>query len=193
MKYNSLEGKTDEAVTTWWGMCCDRPSLWDCRAVSGLGKLWCSHLTPANSLSLSMVRHKDDGYSEEKDVKTCPRDSGYDSLSNRLSIWDRLLHTHPIWLQLSLSEEEAAEVLQSQPPGVRLRTAGKQIEASRAAASLKRKTCSSRKFFASCKEHGSWCVPGLQCREFLKTPEAAPRSRASHYWSLCLHLQDSAG
>ncbi|KAM5218421.1 ras and Rab interactor 2 isoform 5-T10 [Hipposideros larvatus] len=67
---------------------------------------------------LSMVRHKDGGYSEEKDVKTCPRYSGYDSLSNRLSILDRLLHTHPIWLQLTLSEEEAAEVLQSQPPGI---------------------------------------------------------------------------
>ncbi|XP_053526928.1 ras and Rab interactor 2 isoform X3 [Artibeus jamaicensis] len=66
----------------------------------------------------SMVRHKDDGYSKEKDVKTCPRDSGYDSLSNRLSILDRLLHTHPIWLQLSLSEEEVTEVLQSQPPGI---------------------------------------------------------------------------
>lgn len=66
----------------------------------------------------SMVRHKDDGYSEDKDGKTCPRDSGYDSLSNRLSILDRLLHTHPIWLQLSLSEEEAAEVLQNQPPGI---------------------------------------------------------------------------
>ncbi|KAM5218422.1 ras and Rab interactor 2 isoform 6-T12 [Hipposideros larvatus] len=65
-----------------------------------------------------MVRHKDGGYSEEKDVKTCPRYSGYDSLSNRLSILDRLLHTHPIWLQLTLSEEEAAEVLQSQPPGI---------------------------------------------------------------------------
>ncbi|XP_040837721.1 ras and Rab interactor 2 isoform X2 [Ochotona curzoniae] len=66
---------------------------------------------------LSMVRHKD-GYPEDKDMKTCPRDSGYDSLSNRLSILDRLLHTHPIWLQLSLSEEEAAQVLQSQPPGI---------------------------------------------------------------------------
>ncbi|XP_019508659.1 PREDICTED: ras and Rab interactor 2 isoform X4 [Hipposideros armiger] len=66
----------------------------------------------------SMVRHKDGGYSEENDVKTCPRYSGYDSLSNRLSILDRLLHTHPIWLQLTLSEEEAAEVLQSQPPGI---------------------------------------------------------------------------
>ncbi|XP_023617044.1 ras and Rab interactor 2 isoform X2 [Myotis lucifugus] len=66
----------------------------------------------------SMVRHKDDGCSQEKDVKTCPRDSGYDSLSSRLSILDRLLHTHSIWLQLNLSEEEAAEVLQSQPPGI---------------------------------------------------------------------------
>uniref|UniRef100_A0A5F9DMR1 Ras and Rab interactor 2 n=1 Tax=Oryctolagus cuniculus TaxID=9986 RepID=A0A5F9DMR1_RABIT len=66
----------------------------------------------------SMVRHKDDGYPEEKAMKTCPRDSGYDSLSNRLSILDRLLHTHPIWLQLSLSEEEVAGVLQSQPPGI---------------------------------------------------------------------------
>ncbi|KAM8775660.1 ras and Rab interactor 2 isoform 2-T6 [Rhynchonycteris naso] len=66
----------------------------------------------------SMVRHKDDGCSKEKDVKTCPRDSGYDSLSNRLSILDRLLHTHPVWLQLSLSEEEATDVLQSQPPGI---------------------------------------------------------------------------
>uniref|UniRef100_A0A8I3WHU0 Ras and Rab interactor 2 n=1 Tax=Callithrix jacchus TaxID=9483 RepID=A0A8I3WHU0_CALJA len=66
----------------------------------------------------SMVRHKDDGYSEEEDVKACARDSGYDSLSNRLSILDRLLHTHPIWLQLSLSEEEAAEILQAQPPGI---------------------------------------------------------------------------
>lgn len=69
-----------------------------------------------------MVRHKDGGYSEDKDGKTCPRDSGYDSLSNRLSILDRLLHTHPIWLQLGLSEEETAEVLQAQPPGVRAET-----------------------------------------------------------------------
>ncbi|XP_006860707.1 PREDICTED: ras and Rab interactor 2 [Chrysochloris asiatica] len=66
----------------------------------------------------SMVRHKGDGYSEENDTKACPRDSGYDSLSNRLSILDRLLHTHPIWLQLNLSEEEAVQVLQSQPPGI---------------------------------------------------------------------------
>ncbi|XP_015452639.1 ras and Rab interactor 2 isoform X7 [Pteropus alecto] len=79
---------------------------------------WVPAVWTSEEVSLSMVRHKDDGYSEEKDVKTCPRDSGYDSLSNRLSILDRLLHTHSIWLQLSLSEEEAAEVLQSQPPGI---------------------------------------------------------------------------
>lgn len=66
----------------------------------------------------SMVRHKDDSCPQEKEVKTCPRDSGYDSLSSRLSILDRLLHTHSIWLQLNLSEEEAAGVLQSQPPGI---------------------------------------------------------------------------
>ena len=109
------------------------------------GKLCHSHLTPANSLFPSMVRHTDDGYSKEKDVKACPRDSGYDSLSNRLSILDRLLHTHPVWLQLSLSEEEVAEVLQSQPPGVRLGTSEKHVEAGSAAVSLKRKTRSSRK------------------------------------------------
>lgn len=86
-----------------------------------------------------MVRHKDDGCSQEKDVKTYPRDSGYESLSSRLSILDRLLHTHSIWLQLNLSEEEAAEVLQSQPPGVRLRTSRKQVEAGSAATSLKTK------------------------------------------------------
>lgn len=94
-----------------------------------------------------MVRHKDDGCSGEKDVKTCPRDSRYDSLSNRLSILDRLLHTYPIWLQLTLSEEEAAEVLQSQPPGVRQRAARKQVEAGRDAVSLKRRTWSSRNSF----------------------------------------------
>ncbi|KAM5246186.1 ras and Rab interactor 2 [Ctenodactylus gundi] len=66
----------------------------------------------------SMVRHKDAGHAEDQDTKGGPRDSGYDSLSSRLSILDRLLHTHPIWLQLGLSEEEAAEVLQPQPPGM---------------------------------------------------------------------------
>lgn len=150
-------------------------------------KWGCGHLTPANSLYPSMVRHKDDGYSEEKDVKTCPRDSGYDSLSNRLSILDRLLHTHPIWLQLSLSEEEAAEVLQSQPPGVRLRISGKHVETGRGAALLKRKTWSSRKFFLGCREHSFQCAPGLQCRGVVGCMEAAPREKALHSLSFCLH------
>lgn len=56
---------------------------------------------------------------EKNDVKSCPRDSGYDSLSNKLSILDKLLHTHPVWLQLGLSDAEAVEILQMQPPGVR--------------------------------------------------------------------------
>ncbi|XP_058142753.1 ras and Rab interactor 2 isoform X2 [Dasypus novemcinctus] len=66
----------------------------------------------------SMVRHQDDDDGEDKGVTASPRDSGYDSLCNRLSILDRLLHTHPVWLQLSLSEEEAAQILQPQPPGI---------------------------------------------------------------------------
>lgn len=57
--------------------------------------------------------------SEKKDLKGCPRDSGYDSLSNKLSILDKLLHTHPVWLQLGLNDSEAVDILQSQPPGVR--------------------------------------------------------------------------
>ncbi|XP_056616556.1 ras and Rab interactor 2 [Triplophysa dalaica] len=45
------------------------------------------------------------------------RDSGYDSLRRRLSILDRLMQTHSIWLLLSLNEEEARRVLQLQPAG----------------------------------------------------------------------------
>uniref|UniRef100_G3WPV4 Ras and Rab interactor 2 n=1 Tax=Sarcophilus harrisii TaxID=9305 RepID=G3WPV4_SARHA len=66
----------------------------------------------------SIVKDMDNVCCEKNDLKSCPRDSGYDSLSNRLSILDRLLHTHPIWLQLSLSDEEVAGILQSQPPGI---------------------------------------------------------------------------
>ncbi|XP_065488987.1 ras and Rab interactor 2 isoform X3 [Caloenas nicobarica] len=55
---------------------------------------------------------------EKNDVKSCPRDSGYDSLSNKLSILDKLLHTHPVWLQLGLNDAEAMEILQAQPPGI---------------------------------------------------------------------------
>ncbi|XP_035256211.1 ras and Rab interactor 2 isoform X3 [Anguilla anguilla] len=45
------------------------------------------------------------------------RDSGYSSLRRRMSVLDRLVQTHPIWLQLSLSHEEAASILTLQPPG----------------------------------------------------------------------------
>lgn len=47
------------------------------------------------------------------------RDSGYDSLRRRLSILDRLMQTHSVWLQLSLSYQGATCLLQNQPAGVR--------------------------------------------------------------------------
>lgn len=46
------------------------------------------------------------------------RDSGYDSLRRRMSVWDRLTQTHPAWLLLAVSEEEAGRILLKQPPGV---------------------------------------------------------------------------
>ncbi|KAK2815578.1 hypothetical protein Q5P01_026045 [Channa striata] len=46
------------------------------------------------------------------------RDSGYDSLRRRMSVLDRLTQTHPVWLLLALSEEEARHLLLKQPPGV---------------------------------------------------------------------------
>ncbi|XP_035493739.1 ras and Rab interactor 2 isoform X1 [Scophthalmus maximus] len=46
------------------------------------------------------------------------RDSGYDSLRRRMSVLDRLSQTHPVWLLLVVSEEEASRVLLKQPPGV---------------------------------------------------------------------------
>lgn len=46
------------------------------------------------------------------------RDSGYDSLRRRMSILDRLMQTHSVWLLLSLSDEEARRILQPQPAGV---------------------------------------------------------------------------
>ncbi|XP_034408586.1 ras and Rab interactor 2-like isoform X2 [Cyclopterus lumpus] len=45
------------------------------------------------------------------------RDSGYDSLHRRLSVLDRLVQTHAVWLQLGLSHQDAMRVLQSQPTG----------------------------------------------------------------------------
>uniref|UniRef100_A0AAY4E5U7 Ras and Rab interactor 2 n=1 Tax=Denticeps clupeoides TaxID=299321 RepID=A0AAY4E5U7_9TELE len=45
------------------------------------------------------------------------RDSGYNSLRRRMSVLDRLMQTHPVWLQLSLSNEEARRILHSQSAG----------------------------------------------------------------------------
>ncbi|KAJ7413826.1 ras and Rab interactor 2 isoform X1 [Pitangus sulphuratus] len=66
----------------------------------------------------SLIKDMDNVSPDKKDVKSCPRDSGYDSLSNKLSILDKLLHTHPVWLQLGLNDAEAMEILQAQPPGI---------------------------------------------------------------------------
>lgn len=46
------------------------------------------------------------------------RDSGYVSLRRRMSVLDRLSLTHPAWLLLTLSAEEATLILLQQPPGV---------------------------------------------------------------------------
>ncbi|XP_077381078.1 ras and Rab interactor 2-like isoform X1 [Festucalex cinctus] len=48
----------------------------------------------------------------------CERDYGYDSLRRRMSVLDRLTQTHPVWLLLTVSEEEATHILLKQPPGV---------------------------------------------------------------------------
>ncbi|KAJ8402711.1 hypothetical protein AAFF_G00363830 [Aldrovandia affinis] len=45
------------------------------------------------------------------------RDSGYTSLRRRMSVLDRLVQTHPVWLLLSLSDEDANRILTLQPPG----------------------------------------------------------------------------
>ncbi|XP_042070384.1 ras and Rab interactor 2 isoform X2 [Haplochromis burtoni] len=45
------------------------------------------------------------------------RDSGYDSLHRRVSVLDRLVHTHTVWLQLGLSHEEAMHILQNEQAG----------------------------------------------------------------------------
>lgn len=55
------------------------------------------------------------------------RDSGYDSLRRRMSVLDRLTQTHPVWLLLTVSEEEAGHILLKQPPGVRRHSSVTQI------------------------------------------------------------------
>ncbi|XP_018415048.1 PREDICTED: ras and Rab interactor 2 [Nanorana parkeri] len=44
------------------------------------------------------------------------RDSGYESVAYKPSILDKLLHTHPVWLQLSLGDDSVGDLLQDQPP-----------------------------------------------------------------------------
>lgn len=133
-----------------------------------------------------MVRHKDDGYSEDRDGKTCPRDSGYDSLSNRLSILDRLLHTHPIWLQLSLSEEEAAEILQNQPPGVRPKTRERLRQA--CCHQTEKHLDSSRKFFPAFRVVWLAVWTSNTMQENSEIHKAGFRSRSFPGLSSCLHL-----
>lgn len=65
----------------------------------------------------SLKKDMDNMCPDQKDVKSFPRDSGYNSLPNKLSILDKLLHTHPVWLQLGLNDAEAMQILQSEPPG----------------------------------------------------------------------------
>ncbi|XP_063774234.1 ras and Rab interactor 2 isoform X1 [Pseudophryne corroboree] len=45
------------------------------------------------------------------------RDSGYESIAYKPSILDKLLHTHPVWLQLGLNDDKVVDILQDQPPG----------------------------------------------------------------------------
>ncbi|KAJ1153175.1 hypothetical protein NDU88_005937 [Pleurodeles waltl] len=73
--------------------------------------------TPVSSGNQSLKKEMGNVSLEKRDTKSFLRDSGYDGYSHKLSILDKLLHTHPIWLQLTLSENEALDILKSQPPG----------------------------------------------------------------------------
>ncbi|KAM4770898.1 ras and Rab interactor 2 [Rhinophrynus dorsalis] len=69
--------------------------------------------------SIGCLRIEDemeDNISIEKREKPFLRDSGYESVSYKLSILDKLLHTHPVWLQLSLNDDKVSGILQDQPP-----------------------------------------------------------------------------
>ncbi|KAM9394695.1 ras and Rab interactor 2 [Salvelinus alpinus] len=45
------------------------------------------------------------------------RDSGYDSLRRRMSVLDRLVQTHVVWLQLGLNHADSTSILEPQPTG----------------------------------------------------------------------------
>ncbi|XP_060687776.1 ras and Rab interactor 2-like isoform X2 [Hemiscyllium ocellatum] len=57
-------------------------------------------------------------YQKEEAARCWMRDSGYESFLCNLSIFDRLLHTHPVWLHLSLSDEDALRILQPEDAGI---------------------------------------------------------------------------
>lgn len=42
-----------------------------------------------------------------------------DGTSISVSVLDKLIHTHPIWLQLSIDQREATGILLQQPAGVK--------------------------------------------------------------------------
>ncbi|XP_029005653.1 LOW QUALITY PROTEIN: ras and Rab interactor 2 [Betta splendens] len=70
-------------------------------------------------MDLQMMETEVSGiYLHPPDCGGVEKDSGYDSLRRRMSVLDRLTLTHPVWLLLPLSEEEARHVLLKQPPGV---------------------------------------------------------------------------
>lgn len=47
--------------------------------------------------------------------RACPQRGSLKSIS----VLDRLLLTHPVWLQLSINSATALHILQREPPGVR--------------------------------------------------------------------------
>ncbi|XP_078261713.1 ras and Rab interactor 2-like isoform X2 [Rhinoraja longicauda] len=67
-----------------------------------------------------LCSQRDMEYSCEKEqaAKYWLRDSGYESFICNLSIFDRLLHTYPVWLQLGLSDDVALRILQPEDPGI---------------------------------------------------------------------------
>ncbi|XP_041107976.1 ras and Rab interactor 2-like isoform X2 [Polyodon spathula] len=74
---------------------------------------------PENAdMQSSSVKHVSSLYQQEKDTVNSARDSGYDSLKRKLSILDRLIQAHPVWLLLTLSDDEAHRILQQQQPGI---------------------------------------------------------------------------
>lgn len=47
-----------------------------------------------------------------------------DAVGTSVSVLDKLIHTHPVWLLLSIDRQEATNILLKQPAGVRDRRKG---------------------------------------------------------------------